>query len=189
MNQIEYTRDQLDALIKKIEPSLANTADYSTNRDLFYAVVMGEYNTELISENDDHVIDDNFSAPLSTATAVIDTSVADLYKITLPDGQFDIMGDVIFLEKTPGTFVSVERKPIADILVSGSEATQYAFETHKGKITLYSKDSLFTAPASLAYYFYRVLGTSLPANNSTLDIRANDFSTIAERVSEYMISN
>ncbi len=188
MNQIEYTRDQLDKLIKNIEPGLSNRSDFSTNRDLYYAVVMGEYNEELASANDDFVLGDNFSSPLSTSTALVDTSVADLYKMTLPDGQLRIAGDVIFLEKTPGTFVHVPRVSIAEILIGGDEETLYAFATHKNAITLYSKDSLFTAPASVVYYYYRVLSISLSDGDTVLDIRSSDFNAIAERVSEYMIN-
>ena len=189
MNDIEYTRDQLDDRLKKIEPTLANMADFATRRDLAYAIVMGEYNRELIDKNDDHVIDDNFSSLLSTGTAVLDTTIGDVFKASLPDGVIGIVGDIVFLQKSTDKFFSVPRMSIADIVVGGSGETLYAFTTHKGKITLYSKDGEFTAPGNIAYFFYRLLASELPATDSVLDIRSQDFNSIAERVSEYMISN
>jgi hypothetical protein len=99
------------------------------------------------------------------------------------------MGDVIFLQKATGTFFSVARKTIAEIIIGGADATHYCFATHKDKLTLYSKDAEFVAPASLAYFFYRVLDTALTLGSTVLDIRSADFNTIAKRTSEYMISN
>jgi hypothetical protein len=189
MNSIEYTRDNLDDRIQKIEPSTANYADFDTRRTLAYSIVMGEYNQELIEKVDDHVIDDNFSAPLTTGTALIDTDIGDIYKADLPDGVMSIMGDTIFLQKSTGTFFSVTRKKIAEIIIGGLDETLYSFATHKGVITLYSKDTEFVAPGNMAFFYYRKLDTALTLGTTVLDIRSQDFNSIAQRVSEYMISN
>jgi hypothetical protein len=188
MTDIEYTRDQLDARLKEIEPSLANTADFDIRRDLAYAIVMGEYNAELIEQADPHVVDDNFSSLLSSGTAVINTDIGDVYKAALPVGVVAVFGDTIFLQQGTTKFFSVPRRSIAEIVLGTPSETLYSFATHRGSLMLYSKDGEFTAPGNMAFYFFRRLDDELATGTTVLDIRCEDFNGIAERVSEYMVS-
>lgn len=191
MSGILYYRDDLDKKIKKINPSLGLRTDFSTLRDAAYAQVIGEYNRELITADDDWGRGDNFAAPLTTgSTETVNTASYDIWQLARASTQIRIAGNDLYLQKTTTTFFKVPRIAFDDIIVAGVDATLYAFYENKDKINLIIKDAEFVAPASLCYNFYRWLDNTLPdASTTPLDIKFDDFESIAERVTNYMSEN
>lgn len=187
-----FYRDDLDARVNKIQPSLAFRSDRATLRDNAYAQVIAQYNQELITADDDHARLDNFASPLSTGSSpTVDTASYDIYQVARPAGEIRIAGNYLYLEKATGTFFKVPRVAFDDIIIAtGDDQTLYAFYENKGKINLIIKDSEFVDPADFCYNFYRILDSTLPdASTTPLDIRDEDFQSICERVSDLMIEN
>ncbi len=183
---IAQDRDLLDERLKELEPSLSNYADFLTRRAREYAVVISEYFAELIEADDDWVKDSNFTSPLATGTETVNTTISDIFEIALPGTEVKIAGDTIWLQQGTGVMVAVPRTTLFDFELGTSTL---GFQEVHNKVLLYAKQGEFTAPGNLCYLFYRWLDHEPATGGTVLDIKPQDFESIAERVSERMVSS
>jgi hypothetical protein len=186
---LEYTVADLDAEIQAIEPKWANRSDYTTLRDRALRRAMSEYNDSLITGDDAFAKASMLSAPITLGTALINTTVGDIFGVDLPADALAVAGDAILVQKSATTeFFSVPRMNWTDIVPSGGSQTAYAFWQDGLTLYVYTKDSNFDATASAAFDYFRRLDVTQSPTSIALDIKDRDFGQIVDSTLAFLES-
>lgn len=183
---ITFQKIDLVTELKRRRRELANITDFDTRLLSSYKKTIADYMLQLRGDEDPFAKGTTFggTAP-STGTPITNTSIGDLFEITIDAAAEAVEGDLIWVWN--GTAMKQCKRIVPqDIIISGVDATLLGFCETKGKIFIYIKDAEITTPASLHYYFWRTLSVSLAADSTELDILAKDFAFIVQRTMEYI---
>lgn len=183
---ITFTIADLDQALKDRNPAWADSASFAARRTAAAKQALGIYYDNLRSTNDLWARSSTLGgSAVSTGTQVVDTTVSDVYHVTLPTGQLGVADNTIFVQQSTGTFLEVPRMSI-DSIVLGVSATTIAFWENNGEIILYDKDGQFTAPGNLHYNFWRNPAIDCSLSTNTVDIRPQDFTSFVDSVLSYL---
>lgn len=184
---IIFTRTDLTTEQVRRNPTLADIDSTIKTAKLLVGekIALCEYQKNMIQTDDGFAKGDTFSAPLSTGTAVANTTVADVYKIALPAAAHAVAGDTIWVDiAASGTFLAVPRMAMGSVIPG---TTLYSFYEVKGFIILEVKDAAFTAPADVNIVYWRAF-TPTAAGGDPLDIQPWDFSTFNDSVAGLILT-
>lgn len=183
---ITFQKIDLVTELKRRRRELANITDFDTRLASSYKKAIADYMLQLRNEEDPFAIGTTFggTAP-STGSAITNTSIGDLFEVTLDTTAEAVQGDMIWVWNGTAMKQCIRIRP-QDIVISGADATLLGFCETKSKIFIYVKDAEITTPASMHYYFWRTLSVSLATDSTELDILAKDFAFIVQRTMEYI---
>lgn len=180
---VVFTVDDLDADLKLLNPEYANMADFVERRTRAVKRAYSEMLTirpwgvgTTLTEG---------VAP-STGTAIMDTSIGDVFVVALIDDAKQVDGDVIWIKQGTGTFEEVPRKTRAEIIIGGTDETELAFYETNGNIVIYSKQAEFTAPADVHYDYIRKRDADLDPTTNELDIDIEEYEAFLASVNSFM---
>jgi hypothetical protein len=188
---ITFTKLDLVNDVQRRHPAIANFADFDARFSASYKKTMADYQAQLRSDDDPLGVESTFleaTAP-STGAAIVNTGSGDLYELALVADAERVRGDMIWLVNDTATLEQVLRLTPENIVVSGASATDYAFSETNGKIQIYIKDGLVTAPCDVHYFYWRTLSIDLSTDGTLLDFQGKDFEFIATRLMEYFLED
>jgi hypothetical protein len=186
---LTFTIDDLDAEIQALDSKWLNRSDFATLRERAYKRAIGEYQEELISNDDIFIRSNTFGLPIAIGTAKVDTAGADIFVVDLPADALQVAGDSILVSKdTTANFLNVPRMTWADIVASGVDQTDCAFWEDNGQIVIYSKDGTIVDTDVVHAPYYRRLDVTQTPTTTDLDIKTKDFDEIIDSTKSFMDS-
>lgn len=188
---LTFTLANLKARIKRLVPAYRDmdSTVFDELVDTGLRMWLSDYQKVLMDRNDRFIRYSTLSEAVAPATGTekINTTIGDLFRITLLAAADRIADDTILLfDAGTAEFITVPRKTFAEIVTSGVDATIAAFLENNGEILLYVKqDEIAAPPADLHYNYFKQL-TPPAADGDDLPILPEDFAAAVEGSILYM---
>lgn len=187
-----FTYGNLKTLAKLADPNLGtmDATEFAARSDINVKRAFAAYEKTLEDANDPFgkgsILDE--VSPASSGTEVVNTTVADMFKVALIAAARKIAEDSIFVyNATTAEFERAARTDIDDIVTSGASATVLGFQERQGFFDLYVKQGTFAtgAPMEIQYLYWRHL-TAPALDADALDLKAADFDAVFALYLGYM---
>lgn len=188
---LTFTQANAKTRIKRLNSEF-NDWDSTKFTDIFdpaLKMAMSEEWDEMIAADDPFTKASTLSevtAP-STGTEKINTTIGDVFLVSLLAGAERILDDTIWIFKSAtGEYEAAPRIDIDAMIIGGAGETVVGFYEVNGKVAIYIKEATFTTPPADFHYNYRRVPTMPAADGDPLDIPPTRFSSLCSKISAFM---